>query len=68
MTTKEHQERMRRVMAPLTNAGGEGKTWLSRLIHSIFQLLDEPVIVAERLRSNISLAPHRRNSESVAFP
>lgn len=52
MTTKEHKQRMRCVMAPLTNAGGEGKTWVSMMIQSIFQLLDEPIVVADADQGN----------------
>lgn len=52
MTTKGHKERMRCVIAPLTNAGGEGKTWVSMLIQSIFQLLNEPIVVADADQGN----------------
>ncbi len=52
MTTKEHKQRMRCVVAPLTNAGGEGKTWVSMMIQSIFQLLHEPIVVADADQGN----------------
>jgi hypothetical protein len=52
MTTKGHKQRMRYAMVPLTNAGGEGKTWVSMLIHAIFNLLNEPLIVADADQGN----------------
>ena len=50
MTTKQH--RMRCAFAALTNAGGEGKTWTSMVVHSLFELLGEPIVVADADQGN----------------